>query len=291
MPIEIQEYTFDAGAVTLNYAEVPSPGAPLVLLHGGSARWQSFDTILSNLAPYWHIYAPDFRGHGKSSWVPGSYRLQDYADDTIAFLRHRLTEPAYLFGHSLGGIVALLVAAQYPEGVRAVAVGDAPLSSKTWGEVLRQGQDRLSAWRNLSGGQKPVDELIEVLKASPIEVPGRSSPVPMREVMGEDSPVFEWLATNMVQNDPDMLTALLDRFETTTAGYEMNTLLPAIKCPVLLIQADPLAGGLMTDAEVAQAWPLLAHPTHVRLEGVSHIFHNERKEPIVKALEVFFQSC
>jgi pimeloyl-ACP methyl ester carboxylesterase len=289
--IEIQEYTFDTDAVTLNLAEIPSPGAPLVLLHGGSGRWQNFDTILSDLAPYWHIYAPDFRGHGKSSWVPGSYRLQDYADDTITFLRQCLTEPAYLFGHSLGGIIALLVAAQYPEGVRAVAVGDAPLSSKTWGEVLRQSQARLAVWRDLSGGQRPLDELVEVLKDAPMETPGKNRPIPMREVMGEDSPVFVWLATNMVQNDPDMLSALLDRFEATAAGYEMNTLLPAIKCPVLLIQADPLAGGLMTDAEVAQAWPLLAHPTHIRLEGVSHIFHNERKEPIVEALKTFFQSC
>jgi pimeloyl-ACP methyl ester carboxylesterase len=94
----------------------------------------------------------------------------------------------------------------------------------------------------------------------------------------------------MIQNDPDMLTALLDRFETTAAGYEMDIVLPAIKCPVLLIQADPAKGGLMTDAEVEQAWPLLAHPSHVRLEGVSHVFHNERKEPIVEALKLFFQS-
>jgi pimeloyl-ACP methyl ester carboxylesterase len=233
---------------------------------------------------------PDFRGHGKSGWVPGSYRLQDYADDIIAFLRQRLPEPAYIFGHSLGGMVALLVAAQYPEGVRAVAVGDAPLSGEAWRKLLQQSQDRLAAWRDLSGGQKPMAELTEILKDSPVEVPGRSSPVPLREVVGEDSPVFEWLATNMIQNDPDMLTALLDRFETTAAGYEMDIVLPAIKCPVLLIQADPAKGGLMTDAEVEQAWPLLAHPSHVRLEGVSHVFHNERKEPIVEALKLFFQS-
>jgi pimeloyl-ACP methyl ester carboxylesterase len=87
-----------------------------------------------------------------------------------------------------------------------------------------------------------------------------------------------------------MLGALLDRFEVTTAGYEMNTVLPAIKCPVLLLQADPAAGGVMTEAEVEQAMPLLAQPSHARLEGVSHVFHNERKEPIVKALEMFFQS-
>ncbi len=291
MPLEVHECSFDIGTVLLNYAEVSSPGAPLVLLHGGSARWQSFDTILADLAANWHIYAPDFRGHGKSGWAPGSYRLQDYADDTIAFLRQCLKEPAYLFGHSLGGMVALLVAAQYQDGVRAVAVGDAPLSGKTWRAVLDQSRDRLAAWRALSGGQKPLGELIEALKDSPVEAPGGSGPVSMRQVMGEDAPVFEWLALNIAQNDPDMLASLLDRFEVTAAGYEMDSVLLAIKCPVLLLQADPAAGGLMTDTEVEQALPLLARPNHVRLERVSHVFHNERKGPVVKALKAFFGSC
>jgi len=285
--MEIKEHTFDTGAVILNYAEVPAPGPPLLLLHGGNARWQAFQSILSDLAA-WHIYAPDFRGQGKSGWVPNSYRLQDYTDDTIAFLRYHLREPAYLFGHSLGGIVALLVAAQYPAGVRAVAVGDAPLSSQTWHEALLQSKDRISAWRDLSGGQKPMDQLIEMLKDAPMEEPGKPGPVSMREVMGEDAPVYAWLATNLYQSDPDMLTALLERFEATAAGYEMDAVLPAIQCPVLLLQADPTAGGLMTDAEVEQALPLLARPSHVRLEGVSHTLHNERKEPVVTALKAFF---
>ena len=98
---------------------------------------------MPDLAAEWHIYAPEFRGHGRSGWVTGSYRLQDYTDDTIAFLRGRVCEPAYLFGHSLGGIVALMVAAQYPEGIRAVVVGDSPLSSQTWHSVLLQQEDRL----------------------------------------------------------------------------------------------------------------------------------------------------
>lgn len=138
--MEVREYSFNTGAVVLNYAEVPAPGPPLVLLHGGNGRWQSFASILPDLAALWHIYAPDLRGHGKSGWDAGSYRLQDYADDTIAFLRDHIHEPAHLFGHSLGGIVALMVAAQYPEGVRAVAVGDSPLSSQTWHDVILQSQ-------------------------------------------------------------------------------------------------------------------------------------------------------
>jgi pimeloyl-ACP methyl ester carboxylesterase len=291
VPPEVRENTFEAGIVTINYAEISSSTTPLVLLHGGSNRWQSFNRILSDLAATWHVYAPDFRGHGKSTWVPGTYRLRDYADDTIAFLQHCLKEPAYVFGHSLGGMVALLAAAQFPDGVRAVAVGDAPLSSQAFQAILHQSRDRLLVWRDLSGGQKPFDEVVKALKNTPIEVPGRVGSVPMREVAGEDAPVYTWLATNLQQNDPDMLTALLDRDENIVAGYEMNSVLPGIQCPVLLLQADPTAGGLMTDREVELALPLLDRPHHIRLQGISHMLHIEHKEPIAHALTAFFQSC
>lgn len=288
--MELHERTFAAGVVTLNYVEAPSPAPPLLLLHGGSARWQSFESILPDLAKGWHVYAPDFRGHGKSGWVRGTYRLQDYAEDTIAFLRDRVRAPACVFGHSLGGIVALMVAAQYPEGCRAVAVGDSPLSSATWHAVLLQQDDRLRAWRDLAGGQVPYDRLVEAVKAAPIEVPDRPAPVPMREVMGEDAPVYTWLATNLYQIDPDTQAALFERFDQIAAGYAPYTLLPQIRCPVLLLQADPTLGGLMTNEEVDQALQLLPDPHHVQLAGVDHALHHIHPAPVAAALQSFFSS-
>jgi pimeloyl-ACP methyl ester carboxylesterase len=287
--MDIKEYTFDTGTVSLNYAEIPAAGMPLVLLHGGNACWQAFASILPDLAD-WHIYAPDLRGHGKSGWVPNSYRLQDYVDDIIAFLRDNIRQPAYLFGHSLGGIVALMVAAQFPARVRAVVVGDSPLSRQAWSEKSVPASDRLRAWRDLSGGQKSIDQIMDLLKDSSTEVPGKSEPVSLRDAMGEDSPVYAWLATNLYHSDPDLLTALLERLDVTLEGYDMDVVLPAIRCPVLLLQADPNAGGMMTDAEVEQAQQLLSFPSHLKLQGVSHVLYNERKEPVVSALKTFFQA-
>ena len=70
----------------------------------------------------------------------------------------------------------------------------------------------------------------------------------------------------------------------------MVTLLPAIRRPVLLLQADPAAGGVMTDEEVECAVPLLSEPRHVKAPGLGHVFHNERKEPILDALTAFVRS-
>lgn len=105
----LAEHSFYTGVVTLNYAEGEAEGPPLVLLHGGSARWQSNLPLISELSRHWRIYAPDLRGHGKSGYVPGAYRLKNYVSDIAAFLQQVVEVPAVLFGHSLGGHVAILV--------------------------------------------------------------------------------------------------------------------------------------------------------------------------------------
>jgi len=107
----VAEHTFHTGTVELNYAEGEASGPPIVLLHGGSLRWQSVMLLIRDLAARWHVYAPDLRGHGRSGRVPGRYRLQDYASDVALFLEQVVNAPAILVGHSLGGHVAILVAA------------------------------------------------------------------------------------------------------------------------------------------------------------------------------------
>ena len=102
----IVEQTFDTGEVCLNYAEGPANGPPLVLLHGLGRRWQVFMPVIPALSLRWHIFVPDLRGHGKSARVARGYRGTQYSEDITRFLRERVSEPAVLFGHSLGGMLA-----------------------------------------------------------------------------------------------------------------------------------------------------------------------------------------
>ena len=65
------EKQLDTGSVHINYAEfeaLPGGGSryPIVLLHGGSARWQAGLPVISALTVYGPVYALDFRGHGQS---------------------------------------------------------------------------------------------------------------------------------------------------------------------------------------------------------------------------------
>ena len=276
--------------VELNYVEGPANGRPLILIHGGSARWQAFENIIPELSATHHLFALDLRGHGKSGRAAGQYTVADYASDIIAFMRACVTEPPILLGHSLGGIVALMAAAQMAGELTAVLIGDAPLTASTWRAVLENGREGLITWRDLSALPSTIDQLYEAVKDGPTIRPEDGRRVPMRDVFGDEHPIYDWIAPNLYHQDPDVLTILIEEYDRAAAGYEMEQLLPAIDCPVLLLQADPDAGGLMTDTEVARAMELLPQPTRVRLKGISHVLHNEDKEGVLTAVLNYLHS-
>jgi len=275
-----REARFDTGKVVLNYAEGPAAGSPLVMLHGGSGRWQLYAGMLAELAGRCHVYAPDLRGHGTSGWVPWGYTIRDYVEDVGAFLRG-VRGPAVLMGHSLGGIIAVATAKACPDLVRALIVGDAPLDAATWGQHLRNDRGKLAEWRALSGGTYPVEEIEHRLGDSP---EGSST---LREIFGEGSPIIHELAERLYRHDPDVLGMLIEDYENVATGYEMETVLPAVHCPVLLIQADPSAGGVLTDEEVQRALRLLANPSHMRFSGMGHMLIYDPKGPPMQAVYDF----
>lgn len=275
-----REATFDTGKVVLNYAEGPAAGPALVMLHGGAGRWQLYSGMLAELAERCHVYAPDLRGHGKSGWVPWGYTIRDYVEDIGAFLQE-VSGPAVLMGHSLGGIIAVATTKACPNLVRALIVGDAPLDAASWGQFLRDGHSKLVAWRALSGRTHPVEEIERLLGDAP---EGNST---LREIFGEGSPIIHDLAERLYLHDPDMHGMLIEDYENVAAGYNMETVLPAIHCPVLLVQADPSAGAALTDEDVQRALPLLANPTHMRFSGLDHLLLYDPKGPPMVAVRAF----
>src|SRR5437870_483220 len=96
----LTEHTLTIGDASLHYARGPSAGPPLLFLHGVFRSWQDFVPLIPALAARWAVHALDFRGHGRSSRRPGAYRVVDYSEDAVAFLKHNCDEPAVVYGHS-----------------------------------------------------------------------------------------------------------------------------------------------------------------------------------------------
>ena len=278
--VAIEERSFEAGAVSLNYAEAGT-GAPVVLLHGGGSRWQNLASLVPEIAERWHVYAPDLRGHGKSSHAPRRYRLTDYADDLVAFLERR-TGAAEVFGHSLGGQVAIVAAARRPDLFRTLAIGDTPLSVSTLRPGLQQSRAMLSVWRDLAASDRAGYEIADALREMRVDFEGRSGRA--GDLMARDSPWFDFMAGCLRDLDSTMLDAVIE-FDEMHAGYEADRLLPEISCPVLLIQADPAYGGALSDEDVAVARSLLRD---VRVARIDQVGHSRYPGKIAAVLRDFF---
>src|SRR5260221_7691210 len=102
-------------------------GPPLLLVHGfGGAAWNFSE--LGPLLPGRRLIIPDLPGHGASSPLPAP-TLAGFADVVAEIL----DEPMDVLGHSMGGVVALRLAARHPMLARSLipaAAGGNPRSTR-----------------------------------------------------------------------------------------------------------------------------------------------------------------
>lgn len=110
----------------LEYVEQGPRGAEtLVLLHGITDSWRSYEPVLPFLRRDRHVISVSVRGHGGSDKAVATYRIRDFAED-VADLAAQLSLPAFtVVGHSMGAAVALRLAIERPELVRGVVAAGA----------------------------------------------------------------------------------------------------------------------------------------------------------------------
>lgn len=99
----------------LTHAAVLGSGEPLVLLPGlGCASW-CYGRLARALAPDFEVWCVDPPGHGNSADAPGRFtRLSEVTDHLAAWMTATGLRCATVVGHSMGGEVALDLAARFP---------------------------------------------------------------------------------------------------------------------------------------------------------------------------------
>ena len=70
------------------------------------------------------IIMPDIRGHGKSFTNQLDFSLETASEDIIELIRHLKLDKTIIMGHSMGGQIATLIAANYPELVSKLLLED-----------------------------------------------------------------------------------------------------------------------------------------------------------------------
>lgn len=87
----------------------------LILLHGALGAKSQFEHWLPFLEPNFEVLRLDFEGHGSEPFTNRPFAIANFAENLSNFLDEQVTEPANIFGYSMGGYVALYLAAKQPE--------------------------------------------------------------------------------------------------------------------------------------------------------------------------------
>lgn len=264
----LTEHSLATEGVILNYAEGPATGPPLVLLPGFTSTWESFQPIIPSLQAHWHLYTLDYRGHGKSGRAPGHYHAKDYLADVTALLDQRVGGPVVLFGHSMGGGLAVSYAAAHPSRAQAVIIGDVPVDVAS-NIALITSEAGPAAWRSLRAlAGRPIDDILHALAQDDPPLVGAEAAALARALRALDPAVLDYHAEGRGQ-----------AFFEGVAEVDLRHL----TCPVLIVQGDPACGGLLGDVAAAEMLAQLPHASLVQLPGISHdALLSVRAEPLLR---------
>ncbi len=215
------------GEVALAVRVWPTKGSPtsppVVLLHGTGASSRTWEAVARTVSSDRAVLAVDLRGHGASD-RSHHYSIAAMATDIAALLPQIAATPVDLVGHSLGGLVALRVAAQRPRRLRRLVLEDVGMPHRRTPDPPPRPPGELTFdWRVVEQVRPEIDTPVEDW---PQVVRGISAPTLV--VAGEHS----FVAAAHVA---ELLAALRDgRGVTLDCGHEVHSERPDEFTAVLL---------------------------------------------------------
>jgi pimeloyl-ACP methyl ester carboxylesterase len=92
----------------------------LLLLHGALGSQSQFNELSKALSPFYEVYSLDFYGHGSEAFSSEPYSIPEFAAQIEKWLDENNLTGINIFGYSMGGYVALYLAAKAPAKVKRI---------------------------------------------------------------------------------------------------------------------------------------------------------------------------
>jgi len=251
------------------YFEVQGTGSPLLLLPGFATDALSWGTVGEQLAREYQVIAVDHRGAGRTR-SQGSFRLEDLAQDALALLDHLGHRSAHVIGHSMGGLVAMLMALEAPERVdHLVLAGAYPKLSarnlhlfRDWGDIRASGINPARYYRTL---------LAWVFAPALFEEPG------MIEATTQAALDYPFIPT------PEQFRAQVEAL----AACDVRGRLATLRHPTLV-----LSGGedILVPPSTGDALAVaLGGVRHLVIPGAGHAIHLDAPDVFLEAVRAFLE--
>lgn len=112
------------------YYEIYGSGPPLVLLHGNGGSIAGRTNMLPKLSEKYKVIAIDSRCHGKSG-CSKELNYEMMAADVNTLLNELKIDSAFIWGHSDGGIIGLIMGYEYPAKVKRLVASGANIAPDT----------------------------------------------------------------------------------------------------------------------------------------------------------------
>ncbi|WP_329741774.1 alpha/beta fold hydrolase [Dyella sp. A6] len=171
MAAHLEEKSIQAGDTRWSYYE-GGTGPTIVLLHGFDSDKQVWLPVAQLLTPHFHLIIPDLPGWGRSSRIPdGNYDIDAQAARLQAFMQALGVGQVLLVGHSMGGAIAGVYAAEHPAHVDGLALLDSfGLKSRenAFDKAALAGQDPF-AYTDRAGFERALALAFD----TPPHIPGR----------------------------------------------------------------------------------------------------------------------